>query len=132
MEAIDLFTKNFKRFFMKKNPENENNTKKNKGKFESPNRKERKGVKGSPSCPKCYECHGYGHLAEDCANKRLKQKGHNVKTWDDDSDSGKSSNDRDEENNGKNFLAFSAKHQERKVRCLIMMFKKRVLWILMS
>lgn len=42
----------------------------------------------------------------------MKQKVYNVKTWDDDSDSGKSNSDRDEESSGKNFLAFAAKHQE--------------------
>ena len=110
MEALDLFMKNFKHFFKKKNYKNENNGKKSKGKIEFSNSKERKGVKGPPSGPKCYECHGYGHLAQDCANKKMKQKVYNVKTWDDDSVSEKSESDRDEDS-GKNYLAFAVKHQ---------------------
>ena len=110
MEALDLFMKNFKHFFKKKNYKNENNSKKSKGKIEFSNSRERKGVKGPPSGPKCYECHGYGHLAQDCANKKMKQKVYNVKTWDDDSVSEKSESDRDEDS-GKNYLAFAAKHQ---------------------
>ncbi|KAG5526137.1 hypothetical protein RHGRI_032423 [Rhododendron griersonianum] len=111
-EAMALFTKNFKRFFKKKNNDSDNNDKKGKGKFETSSNKDRKGVKGPPSGPKCYECHGYGHLAQDCANKKAKQKIFSVTTWDDDTNSEKSNSDRDEENNEKNFLAFTANHHE--------------------
>ena len=31
----------------------------------------------------CFECHGYGHIASDCATKKLKKKAFNL-TWDDD------------------------------------------------
>ncbi|KAG5524544.1 hypothetical protein RHGRI_031265 [Rhododendron griersonianum] len=111
-EAMALFTKNFKRFFMKKNNDSDNNDKKGKGKFETSSNKDRKGVKGPPSGPKCYECHGYGHLAQDYANKKAKQKIFSVTTWDDDTDSEKSNSDRDEENNEKTFLAFTANHHK--------------------
>jgi hypothetical protein len=108
-EAMALFTKNFKRFFKKKNNDSDNNGKKGKGKFESFRNKDRKGVKGPPSGPKCYECHGYGHLAQDCANKKAKQKILSVTTWDDDTDSEKSNSDRDEENNEKKLLGLHSK-----------------------
>lgn len=109
MEALAIFTNNFKRFFKKKTNENENNVKKGRGKFESSNNKERKGVRGPPSGPKCYECHGYGHLAQNCANKKANTKVYNVKTWDDDTDSEKSGSEPDDENDGKNYLAFTGK-----------------------
>ena len=31
----------------------------------------------------CFECHGYGHIASDCATKKVKKKAFNL-TWDDD------------------------------------------------
>ncbi|KAG5545732.1 hypothetical protein RHGRI_018024 [Rhododendron griersonianum] len=40
--------------------------------------------------PQCYECMGFGHIAQDCANKQ-KNKSYNVRTWDD--------SDSDEEEN---------------------------------
>jgi hypothetical protein len=117
-EALAMFAKNFKRFLKKKTNGTDYNGSQGKVKQESSsnnnnnNNKERKGVRGPPSGPKCYECHGYGHLAQDCANKKIKQKVYNVTTWDDDSDNGRSGSDKDDENVGKNYLAFVVNHQK--------------------
>ncbi|KAG5562636.1 hypothetical protein RHGRI_005382 [Rhododendron griersonianum] len=103
-----IFTEQFKKFFEKK-PTDNNFTKKNsnnKGKVESSNGKDKKGIKGPPSGPKCYECHGYGHVAHECINKLKKKTNFKANiTWDDDSESEKSGEEREYNSN---FIAFGA------------------------
>ncbi|KAG5528871.1 hypothetical protein RHGRI_029509 [Rhododendron griersonianum] len=90
-------------------PTDNNFTKKNsnnKGKVESSNGKDKKGIKGPPSGPKCYECHGYGHVAHECINKLKKKTNFKANiTWDDDSESEKSGEEREYNSN---FIAFGA------------------------
>ncbi|KAI8530382.1 hypothetical protein RHMOL_Rhmol11G0053900 [Rhododendron molle] len=76
------------------------------GKVESSNGKDKKGIKGPPSGPKCYECHGYGHVAHECINKLKKKSNFRANiTWDADSESEKS---REEREYNSNFIAFGA------------------------
>ncbi|KAG5548244.1 hypothetical protein RHGRI_013820 [Rhododendron griersonianum] len=103
-----IFTEQFKKFFKKK-PTDNNFTKKNsnnKGKVESSNGKDKKGIKGPPLGPKCYKCHGYGHVAHECINKLKKKTNFKANiTWDDDSESEKSGEEREYNSN---FIAFGA------------------------
>ncbi|KAG5529052.1 hypothetical protein RHGRI_029649 [Rhododendron griersonianum] len=105
---MTIFTEQFKKFFKKK-PTNNNFTNKhsnNKGKVDSSNGKDKNGIKGPPSRPKCYECHGYGHVAHECINKLKKKTNFKANiTWDDDSESKKSGEEREYNSN---FIAFGA------------------------
>ncbi|KAG5566093.1 hypothetical protein RHGRI_001883 [Rhododendron griersonianum] len=75
LEAMDLFTKNFKQIFKKRITKGDGNMKfENKRESESSSGKETKGIKGPPVGSKCYECQGYGHLAHECINKYIEEK----------------------------------------------------------
>ncbi|XP_058217429.1 uncharacterized protein LOC131328504 [Rhododendron vialii] len=84
-EEMALFVKKFGKFF-KKNKTFGPNSKDKNGR--SSKGKERKESKSSGL--QCYECMGFGHIAQECANKQ-KNKSYNVKTWDD-SDSNEEEN----------------------------------------
>ncbi|KAI8530432.1 hypothetical protein RHMOL_Rhmol11G0057700 [Rhododendron molle] len=88
-EEMALFVKKFGKFFKKNKTFGPSSKDKNGRSSKGKERKESKS-----SSPQCYECMGFGHIAQDCANKQ-KNKSYNVRTWDDsDSD--------DEENCGGN------------------------------
>ncbi|KAI8529996.1 hypothetical protein RHMOL_Rhmol11G0019700 [Rhododendron molle] len=97
-EEMALFVTKFGKFFKKNKtfgPKDKNGGENIK--VESSKSKERK-----LSGLQCYECMGYGHIAQECANKQ-RNKVYNVKTWDD--------SDSDEEANrggNSNFIAFGA------------------------
>ncbi|KAG5563235.1 hypothetical protein RHGRI_005851 [Rhododendron griersonianum] len=107
LEAMDIFTKNFKQFFKKKVTDSDGNKKfGNRGKNESSSAKEKKGIKSTPAGPKCYECQGYGHVAHECINKLKKKTNFKANiTWDDDSES---DNSEEEQVDRTNFMAFGA------------------------
>ncbi|KAH7837563.1 hypothetical protein Vadar_015191 [Vaccinium darrowii] len=105
---MTLFTKQFKKLFLKRPAENEfkNQNSNNKGKGESSGGRGRKGIKGPPPGPKCFECHGYGHLAHECINKLKKKTNYKANiTWDDDNNSESSEEGKEEHTN---FIAFGA------------------------
>ncbi|KAG5565754.1 hypothetical protein RHGRI_001616 [Rhododendron griersonianum] len=107
LEAMDIFTKNFKQLFKKKVTDSDGNKKfGNRRKNESSSAKEKKGIKSTPAGPKCYECQGYGHVAHECINKLKKKTNFKANiTWDDDSES---DNSEEEQVDRTNFMAFGA------------------------
>ncbi|KAG5558091.1 hypothetical protein RHGRI_008112 [Rhododendron griersonianum] len=108
LEAMTLFTENFKKFFKKKSTGNDVSGKMSNinGKYEAFSRKGKKGVKGSLAGPKCYDCQGYGHLAYECINKLKKKTNFKANvTWDDNSESDDS---KEEQEDKSNFMVFGA------------------------
>ncbi|GMP23151.1 hypothetical protein CsSME_00000857 [Camellia sinensis var. sinensis] len=114
-KIIAAFVKQFKKSFLKKNPNllESTHSHKSKGKdklkINSIAKKEKGKIQGNSERLQCYECQGFGHFAQECPT-RLKKKKALAITWDDESESDEdeSDNEGQGEEGHKQFLAFMA------------------------
>ncbi|KAF5933585.1 hypothetical protein HYC85_029756 [Camellia sinensis] len=109
------FVKQFKKSFLKKNPNllESTHTHKSKGKdklkINSIAKKEKGKIQGNSERVQCYECQGFGHFAQECPTRLRKKKALAI-TWDDESESNidESDNEDQGEEGHKQFIAFMA------------------------
>ncbi|GMP90130.1 hypothetical protein CsSME_00041397 [Camellia sinensis var. sinensis] len=98
----DAFVKQFKFFFLKKNPNllESTHTHKSKGKdklkINSIAKKDKGKIQGNFERVQCYECQGFGHFAQECPT-RLRKKKALVITWDDELESDKDESDNEDQ-----------------------------------
>ena len=105
-EMMGILVKKFQKVFKKHKSSN----KERMDKLKMGKNSNTKGVKPQLQDQQCFECKGYGHWAQDCANKK-KKKDQVVYTvsWDD-SDSNEEIGDDHKDNDDGNYVAFAASH----------------------
>ena len=114
-KIMAVFVKQFKKSFLKKNPNllKSTHSHKSKGKdklkINSIAKKEKGKIQGNSERLQCYECQGFGHFAQECPT-RLKKKKALAITWDDESKSDEDESDNEDqgEEGHKQFLTFMA------------------------
>ena len=110
-KIMDVFVKQFKKSFLKKNPNILESTHKSKGKDKFKinfiTQKKKGKIQGNSERVQCYECQGFGHFAQECPTCLRKKKAFAI-TWDDKSESDKdeSDNEAQGEEGHEKFLAF--------------------------
>ncbi|KAL6986439.1 hypothetical protein U1Q18_052640 [Sarracenia purpurea var. burkii] len=116
-ESVSLLVEKVRKIILKN--QNKSNLKgkfaKDSGKGKNYTKIEKKKSNVQNFSIQCFECQGFGHIAQDCANKKKKKEKVLSVTWDDDSSSAESESE--QEGEGGNYVAFTASASVTRSEC---------------